>query len=122
MCNKKNYKRFKKILEKHLLRNNNIYPTALGDRKICVFEDYGKRNIFLNYIDKDNTPLFTLCVSKKGEIDIVQSRVDDLAIFAAIYELEIMLKINTKSEILEKIFEITYEYNNFELLSLTMYR
>jgi len=132
MINKKStYNRFNKIFEK-ILKN---YPkesfldkdfvarsfnTNLGTRAITMTRI--KDDLFFNYLDFDYSKLFSLKINTKGKITILNSKINQLAIFSAIYEIENILYNEDKEEcnFLEKLFESTNK--DFKLFSFTQYR
>ena len=139
MFKSKIYKRFEKIY-KYFYDNNEIthtFHTKLGDRKIaCIksvqgmiltnsntqeiqYETNRKDDIILIYGDKPEEyptkTLFMLAVNKKGKITICNSKIDEPAIFSAIYELECLIykdKKHKKGQLLKELLSY-YGNSNF---------
>lgn len=138
MFKNKIYKRFERIYK--YFHNNNeithIFHTKLGDRKVgciktiagMILKDTNTKEIeyktdrgdgiLIIYSDKlEENPasiLFILAVDKKGKIAIINSKIDEPAIFSAIYELECLMykeKQHEKGEVLKKL--LSYYGNNY---------
>ena len=110
MCKKSVRKRFEKILNN--INYSRSFDTKLGSRCVACFKN--NDDISLIYYEKDNSILFNVLVKKSGKINIIQSQIDEHAIFASIYEIESI--INNKKQkkrdiILEKLFENIDEYS-----------
>ena len=133
MCQPKTYKRFLKLYNS--INSSSVFNTKLGPRCVkvdfiksskCFNTEFTKEQIWVIYYDFDNTELFNICIEKSGRITIINSRIDEHAIFAAIYEIECM--VNNKKQkrrdiILEKLFENIDEFNFYnEIFGLTQYR
>ena len=130
MFKNKIYKRFEKIY-KYFYDNNEIthtFHTKLGDRNVScmktiagmiltnginkevLYSTHRSDGVILIYNDKsEKNPaevLFILAVDVNGKITIINSKIDEPAIFSAIYELECIIwdkKQKRKGEMLEKL-------------------
>lgn len=135
MCNRKTYKRFLNLSKYHSKYSCNhvIYDTKLGKRDVYISNpDYRTNSIDLIYFDgiDEYIPnldiLFMLIIEKSGKINIIQSKIDEPAIFLAIYEIECIINDKKKKNIdsiLEKLFENVDEYNfSNNIFSFTQYR
>lgn len=134
MCKRKNFKRFLKIHE--YIKSDNYIPyknepkfsnyyykkfdTKLGQRWIASSYGYFKYNnkkfhgIILEYKDNNGECLFLLRIEKSGRIFIMESKIDQPAIFSAIYEIESIInnkKQKYKDNILEKLFDNIDEFS-----------
>ena len=138
MCNKKVYNRFLKLSKYHSKNghiNHIVYDTKLGKRDVYISKpDYKDKSIDVLYYDgaSDYLPdvpiLFFLNINKSGKIEIKVNRlkIDEPAIFLAIYEIECIINDKKKKNIdsiLEKLFENVDEYNfSNNIFSFTQYR
>lgn len=123
MCSRKTYNRFKKIHD-YILKNsqsdigfvgNYEFNTNMGDR--IVYCAIFNNTIALLYLDNDKSELFSLHVKQGEKIWIVNSKIDEPAIFAAIYELECIIddnKVKYRDSILERLFKSVDEYSIFD--------
>lgn len=114
MCDKKLYERFKKIHDfiKDMPEPKSVFHTDMGDRNIITNKFDNK--IILDYLDYDNSLLFSVLVTIDGKLKILYTKIDQLAIFSAIYELECLIygyKDKNNEEFLERI--LSY-YNPLE--------
>lgn len=120
MCDKKIYQRFKKIYN-YILKNKNPYTfkTKLGDRDVemCLMAN---GDLILNYSDFDGKCLFLLRINKKGKVSIMCSRIDELAIFSAIYEIECLIYNQSKnnSNFLERMLSYNIPNSHVDYLGL----
>ena len=110
MCKKSVRRRFEKILDN--INYSRVFDTKLGPRCVACFKN--NDDISLVYYEKDSSILFNIVVKKSGRINIISTQIDEHAIFAAIYEIELIL--NNKRQrrrdiILEKLFENIDEYS-----------
>lgn len=118
MCSKKTYKRFKKIydyIKNHddYTTNFSLFKTKLGSRYVGSIMD-AEHNIIFIYKDYDESNLFKLSINKNGKIIVMYTKIDNPAIFAAIYEIECIINNKNKQHtdsILEKLFECVDEYS-----------
>ena len=118
MFENKIYKRFKKIHD-YITDSNcsytkyfdgkcfkyKVFPTQLGDRAV-ISSVINKYTFVLGYHDCDDSLLFAVAVDRKGKVNVIQSRIDELAIFSAIYEIECLIydkKHEEKGELLNKL-------------------
>lgn len=135
MCNRKTYKRFLNLSKYHSKYSCNhvIYDTKLGKRDVYISNpDYRTNSIDLTYFDGVDSYipnldiLFMLRIEKSGKINIIQSKIDEPAIFSAIYEIECLIhkdKIKKIDNILEKLFENIDEYSfQNNIFGFTQYR
>lgn len=113
MCKKSIRRRFEKILDN--INYSRVFNTKLGPRCVACFKN--NNDICFVYYEKDNSILFNILIKKSGKINIINSQIDEHAIFAAIYEIESI--INNKKQkkrdiILEKLFESIDEFSFFD--------
>lgn len=118
MFENKIYKRFKKIHD-YITDSNCSYtkyfdgkcfkykrfPTQMGERAV-ISSVINKYTFVLGYHDADDSLLFAIAVDRKGKVNIIQSKIDELAIFSAIYEIECLIydkKHEEKGELLNKL-------------------
>lgn len=130
MFENKIYKRFKKIHD-YITDSNcsytkyfdgkcfkyKIFPTKMGDRAV-ISSVINKYTFTLGYHDADNSLLFAVAVDRKGNINIIQSKIDELAIFSAIYELECLIyeyKEEKRGKMLEKLLKYYVPHNGLGL-------
>lgn len=130
MFQNKIYKRFKKIHD-YITDANCLYtqyfdgkcykykmfPTKMGDRAV-ISSVINKYTFVLGYHDADNSLLFAIAVDRKGKINIIESKIDELAIFSAIYELECLIyknKEKKRDEMLERMFKYYQPHNGLGL-------
>lgn len=122
MCKRKVYNRFDKIYKN--INTSRVFCTKLGPR--CVIMSKNKYEIFMTYNDYDNSELFHIGVKTNGRIKIYASKIDEHAIFSAIYEIENIMnnKANKRREdILEKLFENIEEFSfKDSIFGFTTYR
>ena len=122
MCSKKTRKRFEKILDN--INYSRSFNTKLGPRCVACFKN--KDDICFIYYEKDNSILFNVLIKKSGKINIINSQIDEHAIFAAIYEIENIIhdkKQKKRDSILEKLFENIDEYSfGNSIFGFTQYR
>ena len=122
MCKKSVRRRFEKILDN--INYSRSFDTKLGPRCVACFKN--NNDISFMYYEKDNSILFNIVVKKSGKINIINSQIDEHAIFAAIYEIENIIhnkQQKKRDAILEKLFENIDEYsfaNN--IFGFTQYR
>jgi hypothetical protein len=123
MCKKETYKRFKRIHD-YIQKNGDIctpsddsaykyvrFNTKLGSR--AIISSIMDKTLYLGYHDFDDSLLFTLSIEKSGRVKVVQSEIDKIAIFSAIYEIECIIhdkKSKKMDDILDKLFSNTNEY------------
>lgn len=117
MCNKKIYKRLKKLHD-YITDDKCLYTkefdgiaykyktfgTKLGARNVIA--SMIDKSVVIGYHDYDDSLLFYIVCDTRGKITILQSKVDEVGIFSAIYELECLIWENKKrkrSETLEKL-------------------
>ena len=134
MCKRKTYERFKKIYDYIQKSGAPVgygssfkysFKTKLGIRDVITFLFDG--NIALYYMCKKDSlePLFQLCIYKDGSIQKAQSKIDEPAIFAAIYEIECIIndkKQKERDNLLERLFESIDEYSFMNKFNFTQYR
>lgn len=103
MFKNKIYKRFKKIYDyisdincEYTIEFDGIcykyktFKTKMGERDVIV-DMVDRDSVCIAYHDFDKSLLFVLLVNKRGRIEILYSRIDEMAIFSAIYELECLI-------------------------------
>jgi hypothetical protein len=85
MCKKdKAYKRLKSLAK---YCNSRVFETSLGPRLVSIKNNKIEGKVRITYNDYDGSMLFTLAITRNGDTEKV-SRIDDLAMFAAIMEIE----------------------------------
>jgi len=117
MCKPKTYKRFSKIYEyidKNSKHGDMVFNTKLGPRLVTSGK-WPNKTIDLAYLDCDSTVLFDLLIYPSGKIEINQSKIDKVAIFSAIYEIECIIhnkkQSKDNSKVLERLFENIDEFS-----------
>ena len=122
MIKHKTYNRFDKIYKS--INNSRVFNTKLGPR--CIIMSKNKYEIFITYNDGDSSELFHIGVKNNGRIKIYASKIDEHAIFSAIYEIECILNNKTnknRDRILEKLFENIEEFSfKDSIFGFTTYR
>lgn len=131
MFKNKIYKRFKKIHD-YITDSDCLYtqyfdgkcykykvfPTKMGNRAV-ISSVINKYTFVIGYHDYDNSLLFAVAVDRKGKVNIIQSKIDELAIFSAIYEIECIItdkKHEEKEEMLNRLlkyYDNPYYCNTF---------
>lgn len=92
------------------------FNTKLGERAV-ISHKIGE-DIVIGYHDEDNSLLFYIGVNKKGKVQIVDTKIDELAIFSAIYELECIIykhKAKKFGKMLENMFKYYQPHNGIGL-------
>ena len=124
MFRNKKYKRFKKLYDyitdincKYTIEFDGVcykyktFKTKLGDRAIIA--DKIGDSIVLAYHDYDNSLLFCIVCDKNGRITIPMTKIDEIAIFSAIYEIESIIwdkKQRKRGEMLESLMSYYRPY------------
>lgn len=118
MCKKETYKQFNKLYKEHCKYNNfaRKYNTALGIREVVVKKFSMDNSIYVIYKDKDGSTLFHIEVFSNGKINIYKTKVDAMAIFSAMYEIQTIIYNENKvdmNKVLEGLFENSCFNNGF---------
>lgn len=124
MFRNKKYKRFKKLYDyltdincKYTIEFDGVcykyktFKTKLGERAIIA--DKIGDSIVLAYHDYDNSLLFCIVCDKNGRITIPMTKIDEIAIFSAIYEIESIIwdkKQRKRGEMLESLMSYYRPY------------
>lgn len=114
MCNKETYQQFKKLYEEHAKHNHftRKYNTALGEREVVVKKFFNDNTIYVVYKDYDGSTLFHIEVHTNGRVKIYKTKVDAIAIYSAIYEINTIL-YKEKQMTMDKTLELLFENNCF---------
>ncbi len=90
MCNyKETFKRIEKIAK--MLNGKNIFDTKLGKREVKLSFNRKDKYFDLIYYDFDGSVLFRI-LFYKDDIKRIESKIDNVSIFNAIYEIECILR------------------------------
>lgn len=115
MCKKETYKRFNKLYEihKNYPEFAKTYPTKMGDREVVV-KKFLDNTIYIIYKDFDGSTLFHIEIYKNGKVHIYKTKVDPIAIYTALYEIETIIyrEKEERDLVLEKLFEKSLFYSN----------
>lgn len=117
MCNKKIYKRLKKLHDyitddkckytksfDQVCYKYKTFKTKLGDRSVIA--SMIGNSVLIGYHDYDDSLLFMIACDNRGKLNIIHSKIDEVAIFSAIYELECLIweyKAKKRGEMLENL-------------------
>ena len=122
MCNKKTYKRLKKLYDfitdkqcsytrafDDVVYKYKTFKTKMGDRNVIAYM-LGK-DIAIGYHDYDDSILFMIVCNTKGKITILKSVCDEMAIFSAIYELECLIDKQREKRRADKLEKLLSYYS-----------
>lgn len=106
----KTFNRFKKLLNDGRINSDTgrVFSTNLGDRLVEMSYVFGANTyscvhgISMTYYDKDGSVLFSVEVDKNGLLKVLEAKIDEVAIFSAIYELETIVYQDRRNEKLKQ--------------------